>query len=47
MTAEDCDRLRLLIQAEVDAAETAALLTHLDTCPGCAQLREEVGQLSA
>ena len=51
MTTQECDRLQLLIQAELDgeldAAEAATLLAHLDTCPGCAQLRDEVGQLSA
>jgi anti-sigma factor RsiW len=51
MTAKDCDQLQLLIQAELDgeldAAEVATLLAHLDTCPGCTGFREELGQLSA
>ncbi len=50
MIAQDCAGLHLLIQAELDgeldAAATAALLTHLDTCPACASLRKELGQLS-
>ena len=51
MIAQECDRLQLLIQAELDgeldAAEASALLTHMDSCPSCTGLREELGQLSA
>ncbi len=50
MTAEACDRLHLLILAELDgeldAAEAATLLAHLAGCPGCAGLREEMALLS-
>ena len=50
MTANECEQLQLLIQAELDgeldAAEVATMLAHLENCTGCTGLREELGQLS-
>jgi anti-sigma factor RsiW len=47
---EDCERLRLMIQAghdgELDAAHEAELEHHLAECPACATRRTELATLS-
>ena len=46
MNETACTEYTLLIQAdldgELDAAASAALATHVATCPGCAALRERM-----
>ena len=48
---ETCEHFALLLGAdldgELDAGQSAALAQHVATCPGCAALRDQLGQLSA
>ena len=50
MTADPCDDMHLLIQAELDgeldAAAAAALSAHLAGCPACTGLRDDLASLS-
>lgn len=46
-----CDQFALLLNAdldgELDAAQSATLARHVATCPGCADLRDRLGKLTA
>lgn len=48
---EDCDEIRLLIQADLDGelrpAEAARIAAHLERCPRCAETQGDLATLSA
>jgi anti-sigma factor RsiW len=47
---EDCDEIRLLIQADLDGelrpAEAARIAAHLERCPRCAETQDQLATLS-
>jgi anti-sigma factor (TIGR02949 family) len=47
---EDCDEIRLLIQADLDGelrpAEAARIAAHLERCPRCAETQDHLATLS-
>ncbi len=51
MTAEPCQDMHLLVQAEIDgeldASQSAALAVHLSQCPDCAALAKRLSALSS
>jgi anti-sigma factor RsiW len=51
MTADRCNEMRLLLQADFDkelnAADAALVATHLAECPECAGTHQELGAFSA
>ncbi|MBC9205396.1 anti-sigma factor [Roseomonas aerophila] len=51
MSSNHCQEMRLLLQADVDgelqAAEAARVAAHLDSCPDCSRLQQQLLALSA
>jgi anti-sigma factor (TIGR02949 family) len=47
---EDCDEIRLLIQADLDGeltpADAARVAAHLERCPRCAETQADLGRIS-
>jgi len=47
---EDCDEIRLLIQADLDGelrpAEAARIAAHLERCPRCAETQDQLASLA-